>query len=146
MVEDDSQVPKTNKRMTNKTAPPEGEPSSSSGFFTEDMTCDHNMQIGIASPRARSMCLKLLQVAPDSVNVAPLQDSRSAYQSISGFDVMTSKGRQMVLDIIREQQPDVVFLAPVCGPWWIMQNINNQKIVAEKRARYLRFVASVARY
>ena len=46
---------------------------------------------------------------------------------------MTSKGKQMVLDIIREQQPDVVFLAPVCGPWSIMQSINNQKVVAEKR-------------
>ena len=54
----------------------------------------------------------------------------------------------MALDIIREQQPDVVFLAPVCGPWSIMQNINNQKIVAEKRARYLPmigFVASIAK-
>ena len=55
----------------------------------------------------------------------------------------------MVLDIIREQQPDVVFLAPACGPRAIMQNINNQKIVAEKRARYLPtidFVAPIARY
>ena len=67
----------------------------------------------------------------------------------NGFDIMTSKGRQMVLDIIREQQPDVVWLAPVCGPWSIVQNINDPKIVAEKRARYLPmidFVASIARY
>ena len=42
MAEDDSEVPKTHKRLTTKTAPPEGEPSSSSGLSTstEDMTCD----------------------------------------------------------------------------------------------------------
>ena len=40
MAEDDSEVAKTHKRLTTKTAPPEGEPSSSSGLFTEDMTCD----------------------------------------------------------------------------------------------------------
>ena len=41
----------------------------------------------------------------------------------TGFDVMTSKGRRMVMEIIREQAPDVILMAPVCGPWSNMQNI-----------------------
>ena len=43
----------------------------------------------------------------------------------------------------------VVWLAPVCGPWSIMQKINDPKTVAEKRARCLPMidvVASIARF
>ena len=58
---------------------------------------------------------------------------------------MTSKGRRMVMEIIREQAPDVILMAPVCGPWSNMQNIQqDQQKVGEKRRRYL--VASIARY
>ena len=68
----------------------------------------------------------------------------------TGFDVMTSKGRRMVMGIIREQAPDVILMAPVCGPWSNMQNIQqDQQRVWEKRKRYLfmvEFVASIARY
>ena len=63
---------------------------------------------------------------------------------------MTSKGRHMVMEIIREQAPDVILMAPVCGPWSNMQNIQqDQQRVWEKRKRYLpmvEFVASIARY
>ena len=62
---------------------------------------------------------------------------------------MTSKGRHMVMEIIKEQAPDVILMAPVCGPWSIMQNIQHQQRVWEKRKRYLpmvEFVASIARY
>ena len=41
----------------------------------------------------------------------------------SRFDVMTSKGRHMVMEIIKEQAPDLILMAPVCGPWSNMQNI-----------------------
>ena len=47
------------------------------------------------------------------------------------------------------RQPDVVRLAPVCGPWSVTQNINDPRTVAEKGARFLPmidFVASIARY
>ena len=68
----------------------------------------------------------------------------------TGFDVMTSKGQHMVMEIIKEQAPDVMFMAPVCGPWPNMQNIQqDQQRVWEKRKRYLpmvEFVASIARY
>ena len=56
----------------------------------------------------------------------------------------------MVTEIIREQAPDVILMAPVCGPWSNMQNIQqDQQRVWEKRKRYLptvEFVASIARY
>ena len=68
----------------------------------------------------------------------------------TGFDVMTSKGRHMVMEIIKEQAPDVILMAPVCGPWSNMQNIQqDQQRVWEKRKGYLpmvEFVASIARY
>ena len=68
----------------------------------------------------------------------------------TGFDVMTSKGRHMVMEIIREQAPDVIVMAPVCGPWSNMQNVQqDQQKVGEKRRRYLpmvEFVASIARH
>ena len=68
----------------------------------------------------------------------------------SGFDVMTSKGRHMVMEIIKEQAPDLILMAPVCGPWSNMQNIQkHQQKVWGKRQRYIpmvEFVASIARY
>ena len=56
----------------------------------------------------------------------------------------------MVMEITREQAPDVILMAPVCGPWSNMQNIQqDQQKVGEKRRRCLpmvEFVASIARY
>ena len=47
----------------------------------------------------------------------------------------------MVMEIIREQAPDVILMAPVCGPWSNMQNIQqDQQKVGEKRKRYLPMV------
>ena len=64
--------------------------------------------------------------------------------------LMASKGRHMVMEIIKEQAPDVILMAPVCGPWSNMQNIQkDQQNVWEKRQRYtpmVEFVASIARY
>ena len=68
----------------------------------------------------------------------------------NGFDVMTSKGRHMVMEIIKEQAPDLILMAPVCGPWSNMQNIRqDQQKVWEKRQRYIPmvgFAASIARH
>ena len=52
----------------------------------------------------------------------------------TGFDVMTSKGRHMVMEIIKEQAPDVILMAPVCGPWSNMQNIQQDHQL--KHGRY----------
>ena len=68
----------------------------------------------------------------------------------TGFDVMTSKRRHMVMEIMKEQAPDVLLMAPVCGPWSNMQNIQqDQQRVWETRKRYLpmvEFAAPIARY
>ena len=53
----------------------------------------------------------------------------------NGFDLSTSKGRQMVSKIVKEQEPDVIILEPVCGPWSPMQNINDQDAVREKQSQ-----------
>ena len=58
-------------------------------------------------------------------------------------------GRQKCMDIIERQKPKVIFMAPVCGPWSQMQNINSQESADEKRRKYLpmlEFCARVAQY
>ena len=67
----------------------------------------------------------------------------------NGFDLNTSKGRQIVSRIVREQQPDVIILEPVCGPWSPMQNINDPEMVREKQSQAMpmvEFTASTAQY
>ena len=111
-----------------------------------------NKRIGIVYVRERSTFSRSLQEVPDSVNAVHYQVLRLGLpiDTRTGFDVMTSKGRHMVMEIIREQAPDVILTAPVCGPWSNMQNIQqDQQKVGEKRRRYLpmvEFVASIARY
>ena len=54
----------------------------------------------------------------------------------------------MVMEIIKEQAPDLILVAPVCGPWSNTQNIQQyQQKVWEKRQRHIpmvEFVASIA--
>ena len=67
----------------------------------------------------------------------------------NGFDLNTSKGRQIVSKIVREQQPDVIILEPACGPRSPMQNINDPEMVREKQSQampMLEFTASTAQY
>ena len=67
----------------------------------------------------------------------------------NGFDLSTSKGRQMVSKIVKEQEPDVIILEPVCGPWSPMQNINDPETVREKQSQAMpmvEFTADMAQY
>ena len=86
------------------------------------------------------------------IGIVYVRERSTFLRSLQEVDVMTSKGRHMVMEIIREQAPDVILMAPVCGPWSNMQNIQqDQQKVGEKRRRYLpmvEFVASIsiARY
>ena len=85
-----------------------------------------NKHTGIVYVKERSTFSRSLQEVPDSVNAVHSQVLRL------GFDVMTSRGRHMVMEIIREQAP-AVFCMFDHGP----------------RKRYLpmvEFVASIARY
>ena len=86
----------------------------------------HVLEIFAGSARFSQCC------ALSGLKVGTPVDTRS------GFDVMTSKGQLMVMEIIKEQAPDLILMAP----WSNMQNI-------QKRQRYMpivEFVASIARY
>ena len=139
-------------RIAGKTTPKPAEPHPAEDMFVEDLTSVpeqaywncvrkgkiHVLEIFAGSARFSQCC------ALSGLKVGTPVDIRT------GFDVMTSKGRRMVMEIIREQAPDVILVAPVCGPWSNMLNIQqDQQKVGEKRGRYLpmvEFVASIARY
>ena len=63
----------------------------------------------------------------------------------TGFDILTSDGRRKAWELIERLRPKVIHLAPVCGPWSQLQNINDQDMVRSKRARYLPMVEFCAR-
>ena len=139
-------------RIAGKTTPKPAAPHAAENMFVEDLTSVpeqahwncvrkgkiHVLEIFAGSARFSQCC------ALTGLKVGTPVDIRT------GFDVMTSKGRHMVMEIIKEQAPDVILMAPVCGPWSNMQNIQqDQQRVWEKRKRYLpmvEFVASIARY
>ena len=116
-------------------------------MFVEDMTsipegadwnCVHKGKIHIleifAESARFSQCCAL-----SGLKVGTPVDIRS------GFDVMTCKGRHMVMETIKEQTPDLILMAPVCGPRSNMQKIQkDQQRVWEKRQRYMPMVEFVA--
>ena len=140
------------ERIAGKTTPKPAVLHPAENMFVEDLTSIpeeahwncvrkgkiHVLEIFAGSARFSQCC------ALSGLEVGTPVDIRT------GFDAMTSKGRHMVMEIIREQAPDVILMAPVCGPWSNMQNIQqDQQKVGEKRRRYLpmvEFVASIARY
>ena len=134
-------------RIAGKTTPKPTAPHPAENMFVEDLTSVpeqahwncvrkgkiHVLEIFAGCARFSQCC------ALTGLKVGTPVDTRT------GFDVMTSKGRHMVMEIIREQAPDVILMAPVCGPWSNMQNIQqDQQRVWEKRKRYLRMVEFVA--
>ena len=139
-------------RIAGKTTPKPAAPHPAENIFVDNLTSVpeqahwncvrkgkiHVLEIFAGSARFSQRC------ALSGLKVGSPVDFRT------GFDVMTSKGRHMVMEIIREQAPDVILMAPVCGPWSNMPNIQqDQQRVWEKRKRYLpmvEFVASIARY
>ena len=67
----------------------------------------------------------------------------------TGFDLNTSRGQRMTMQIITDQQPDVVFMAPVCAPWcnWSHMKPYDQKMADRKKAMpMVQFVIRVAKY
>ena len=66
-----------------------------------------------------------------------------------GFDLSTSKGQRMTMQIITDQQPEVVFMAPVCSPWcnWSHMKPHDQKMADRKKAMPMtQFVLRGAKY
>ena len=67
----------------------------------------------------------------------------------TGYDLNTYDGQQKAWKLIKEGQPEVVYMAVVCGPWSNLQNINDRATVLKKRKQIMpmvRFCADVARY
>ena len=104
-----SQDPQCHLRIAGKTTPKPAIPHPAENMFVEDLTS--------VPEQAHWNCVRkgkihVLQCcALSGLKVGTRVDIRT------GFDEMTSKGRHMVTEIIREQAPDVILMAPVCGPW-----------------------------
>ena len=63
----------------------------------------------------------------------------------TGYDLLTAEGRREAMEVIERQQPKIIHMAPVCGPWGQMQNINDPSDTYQKRKKYLPMVDFCAR-
>ena len=111
-------------RIAGKTTPKPAAPHPAENMFVEDLTsapeqahwnCVRKGKIHVLEIFAGSASLS--QCCALGLKVGTPVDIRT------GFDVMTSKGRHMVMEIIREQAPDVI----LSGPWSNMQNIQQDQ-------------------
>ena len=66
----------------------------------------------------------------------------------TGFDLSNPQSQKKVLDILDKQQPTIVFMAPVCGPFSQLQNLNSPDVHEKmKRAMpMIDFCIKVAEY
>jgi len=67
----------------------------------------------------------------------------------TGYDLNTTERQARAWKLIKESEPEVVFMAVVCGPWSNLQNINDRNVVLRKRKKVMpmvRFCVEVARY
>jgi len=67
----------------------------------------------------------------------------------TGFDLNTSHGQRMAIQLITDQKPDVVFMAPVCAPWcnWSHMKPYSQMIADRKKVMpMVQFVVQVAKH
>ena len=101
-------------RIAGKSSPQPAAPRPAENMFVEDMTSipeqahwncvrkgkTHVLEIFFAGSARFSQCCALT-----GMKVRTLVDIRN------GFDVMTSKGRDMVMEIIKEQAPDLILMA-----------------------------------
>ena len=53
----------------------------------------------------------------------------------TGYDLLTAEGRRKAMEGIERQQPKIIHMAPVCGPWSQMQNINDPSGTYQKRKK-----------
>eukprot|EP00435_Cladocopium_sp_Y103_P076085 s7_g76.t1 len=67
----------------------------------------------------------------------------------TGYDLLTADGRRRAMEVIERQQPKIIHMAPVRGPWSQMQSKNDPAHTWYKRKKYLpmvEFCAKVALY
>ena len=56
----------------------------------------------------------------------------------TGWDFDKPEHQRQFLELLQEHMPDEVFLAPTCGPWSTMQNINARDDLQREQLRQLR--------
>ena len=103
---------------------------------------------------------KLLEVAcsPDSVLTAMMHEITKTESSAvrcslwNGCDLSTGKGVRMVLDQIDLHDPEHVWISPICGPFSVMQNINQRtdqqcsELAAKRQDALRQYVGSAIIY
>ena len=62
----------------------------------------------------------------------------------TGYDLLTAEGWRKAMEVI-EQQPKIIHMAPVCGPWGQLQNIHDPADTCQRRKKYLPMVECCAR-
>ena len=53
----------------------------------------------------------------------------------TGYDLLTAEGRRKAMEVIEQQQPKIIHMAHVCGPWSQLQNINDPSDTYQKRKK-----------
>ena len=76
-------------------------------------------------------CARLSKLAEtDGWHVLPPQDIK-----LQGLDLSIQEHQELLKDVIREQQPDVVTLSPACGPWssWQRMRVRRSELRTLRR-------------
>ena len=59
------------------------------------------------------------------------------------YNLLTAEGRRKAMKVIERQQPKIIHLAPVCGPWSQRQNISDPADTYQKRKNIFQWLSSV---
>lgn len=63
----------------------------------------------------------------------------------TGFDILTSSGRQKAMNIVITQKPKIVVMAPYCAPWSQLSNINDREARDRQELVIIQCLNSVCR-
>lgn len=88
----------------------------------------------------------LLELFSGCSNLTKEADKRSNWETLPpqdilfGIDLTKEEHQEMLKDVIRTQQPDVVTLSPPCGPWSTWQRMRKRKgVLRELRREHMPF-------
>ena len=104
-------------RIAGKTAPKPAAHRPAENMFVEDLTSIPEQAHWNCVRKGKIHVLEIFAGSARFSQCCALWD----VDIRNGFDIMTSKARHMVMEIIKEQAPDLILMAPVCGPWSNMQ-------------------------
>lgn len=88
----------------------------------------------------------LLEVFAGCSKLTQQADKRAGWETLPpqdilyGIDLSTEEHQEVLKDLIRTQQPDVVTLSPPCGPWSTWQRMRKRKgVLRELRRQHMPF-------